>query len=272
MSKRSAPVLRFMTFLGFLAFGCFLLEGCVTTSDSPFAKEADKDEAVHNYVRLGTAYIAEGNYDRARGRLQRALEIDPDSPGALAAMGLVYQSQGEAELADKSYARAVDSDGSYTRGRAYYGAFLYGQKRYKEAKEQFLAASRDTEYSGRAGVFFNLGKTQEALGISSNASKSYRRALELSRGNPRYLLAVSTALLNDGQYDEARDYYQRLLDAIMVNTDLQHTPKSLLTGLKLARHFDDRNQEASLALLLRNQYSESKQLKQYRALIANDEY
>jgi type IV pilus assembly protein PilF len=262
-----APNVRLLLLLGLV-----VLSGCVTTTDSSFAKEADEEKAVQNYVQLGTAYIAQGNYGRARVHLQRALEIDADSPGALAAMGLVYQSQGENKLAAEAFRRAVESDGAYTRGRVYYGAFLYGQAQYKAAREQFLEASRDTDYADRAAVFFNLGKAQEALGKGSKASRSYRRALELSRGSPRYLLAVATALVNDGKYDEAQIYYQRLLRAIRLNTKLQHSPKSLLTGLKLARHYGDKNREASLALLLRNQYPESEQLTVYRALIANEEY
>ncbi|MEC7376354.1 MAG: tetratricopeptide repeat protein, partial [Pseudomonadota bacterium] len=64
--------------------------GCVTTTDSRFAREADRAEALENYVTLATAYIGQGNLDRARHHLDRALKIDSDYPGARAAMGLVY--------------------------------------------------------------------------------------------------------------------------------------------------------------------------------------
>lgn len=253
-----------------LLFGMLTLAGCVTTTNSPFAREADQQKAVKNYVRLGTAYISQGNYDRARDHLQRALQIDPESPGALSAMGLIYQQEGEAELAEKSFQKAIDSDGSYTRGRLFYGAFLYGQGRYDDAREQFARASTDTDFDDRGSIFYNLGRTQDQLGQHDAAVKSYRRAVELTRSNASYLLALSTALVRQNEYDAAQLYYDRLAGMIQRDSKLTHSPESLLTGLKLAHYYGDQHREASLALLLRNQYPESEQLKQYRALISNE--
>ncbi|MEH6561464.1 MAG: tetratricopeptide repeat protein, partial [Marinobacter sp.] len=101
------------------------ISGCVTTTDSRFTREADEQKAIDNYVQLATAYIGQGNTERARHHLDRALELDPDSPQALAAFGLIYNSDGDAELAEESFKQAVSNDPSYTRGRVYYGAFLY---------------------------------------------------------------------------------------------------------------------------------------------------
>jgi type IV pilus assembly protein PilF len=46
-----------------------LFAGCVTTTDSRFAREEDEDKAVANYVQLATAYLSQGNTDRARKHL-----------------------------------------------------------------------------------------------------------------------------------------------------------------------------------------------------------
>lgn len=264
-SSSTVLVARWLLLLGLLA-----LAGCVTTTNSPFAREANQQKAVKNYVRLGTAYVSQGNYERARDHLQRALEIDPNSPGALSAMGLIYQQEGESELAEESFRKAISSDGSYTRGRLFYGAFLYGQGRYKDAQEQFSRASQDTNFDDRGSIFYNLGRTQDQLGQYDDAVNSYRRAVELNRGNASYLLALSTSLVRQGAYEEAQRYYERMAGMIQRDPKLSHSPDSLLTGLKLAHYFGNQHREASLALLLRNQYPESEQLKQYRALISNE--
>ena len=115
-----------------------MLSGCVTTTDSRFSREADRQKALNNYVQLATAYIGQGNLDRARDHLERALEIDSRSAPALAARGLVLSAEGEESLAEKSFRDAIASDGDYTRGRVYYGAFLYSLKRF-EATSLFFA-------------------------------------------------------------------------------------------------------------------------------------
>jgi type IV pilus assembly protein PilF len=245
------------------------LAGCVTTTNSPFAREADKQEAIHNYVKLATAYIGQGNFERARHHLDRALQIDPDNAAALSARGLVENANGETELADESFRKAIDSDPGYTRGRVYYGAFLYAQGRMEEARNQFRAASRDTEYKDRGSVFYNLGLTQEKLGEPDKAATSYRRAVELSRGDSRPLLSLSRVLVEEGNYQAASRYYSRLLSVIAHNKGIKHSAESLFTGIRIARHFNDRDQEASLALLLKNEYPESVEYQQYKVLISN---
>lgn len=247
-----------------------LLAGCVTTTDSRFAQAEDEDKAVENYVQLATAYLSKGQYDRSRKHLDRALELQPNDAAALATKGLLLQTEGEPELAEKAYRNALSSDSSYTRGRVFYGAFLYGERRYGEAQEQFRLASRDTAYDDRASVFYNLGRASEQVGDNQSAVEAYHRALELGRGDPRWLLALSRSLVANGDYSAASRYYSRLQSMMQRNPRLEHTPESLLVGIQIARHFGDYDQESSLALLLRNRYPDSPQYRQYKVLTADD--
>lgn len=246
-----------------------VITGCVTTTDSRFSREADREEALQNYVTLATAYIGQGNLDRARHHLERALKIDSDNPGARAAMGLIYNAEGEAELAEKNFRQAISEDPGYTRARIYYGAFLFGQGRMSDARDQFRAASRDTAYEDRGAVFFNLGMTQERLEEFESAVTSYRRAVELTRGDARPLLALARVSVELGNYDDAARYYSRLLSLMERNPRLVHSPESLLTGIRIARHIDDDSLEGTLALQLRNNFPESVEYQQYKVLISN---
>ncbi|MGM0570617.1 type IV pilus biogenesis/stability protein PilW [Marinobacter sp.] len=247
-----------------------LFVGCVTTTDSRFAREEDQEKAVANYVQLATAYLSQGNPDRARKHLERALDLKADDPAALATQGLLMQREGEPELAEESYRKALRSDSGYTRGRVFYGAFLYRQERFEEAREQFRQASRDTGYEDRASVFYNLGRANERTGELDAAIEAYRRALELGRGNPRWLLALSRALVETGDYTAASQYYSRLTTMMQRSPQLNHTPESLLVGIRIARHFRNYDQESSLALLLRNEFPDSEEYRQYKVLTADD--
>ena len=250
----------------FMVLSALLLAGCVTTTDSRFKREADREEAIDNYVRLATAYIGQGNLDRARVHLDRATELAPEKASVLATKGLMYQADAEMELAERSYRKALANDESYTRAHVYYGAFLYGQQRFEEARDQFAAASRDTEYKDRASVFFNLGLTEERLGDLEAATTAYRRSVELSRGSAESLLALSRTLADKGDYGAASRYYSRLMGLMQRNSNLRHSPESLLTGIRIANHFGDADREASLGLLLRNEFPNSSEYQQYRVL------
>ncbi|MBJ6138051.1 type IV pilus biogenesis/stability protein PilW [Marinobacter litoralis] len=254
--------------LSLLVLG-LLVSGCVTTTDSRFTREADREKALENYVKLASRYIAQGNLTRARHHLERAFEIDDDYAPALATMGLVYSAEGDERLSEQSFKDAVSADGKYTRGRVYYGAFLYSQGEYREARAQFAKASEDTAYKDRGGVFYNLGMTQERLGELAQAEQAYRRAVELTRGEARTLLSLARVLVEQGEYSAASRYYSRLQVMIQNTPRLVHSAESLYTGIRIARHFKDRDQEASLALLLRNEFAESEEYQQYKVLVTN---
>lgn len=249
-----------------LAVSLFLASGCVTTTDSRFQRVADREQAVEDYVRLATAYIGQGNTDRARVHLDRAKELAPESPAVLSTMGLLYQADSEDELAERSFKAAIANKPGYTRARVYYGAFLFGKNRFEEARDQFAAASRDTEYSDRASVFFNLGRCEERLENHEAAVTAYRRSVELSRGDARSLLALSRNLVATGDYESAEYYYGRLTGLMQRNTNLRHSPESLITGIRIARHVGDLDREASFVLLLRNDFPNSLEYQQYKVL------
>lgn len=252
-----------------LVLAVLMMAGCVTTTDSRFQREADKEKAIETYVRLATAYIGQGNVDRARVHLDRATELAPKDSAVLTAKGLLYQTDREDELAERSYKAAIANDKGYTRARVYYGAFLYGKGRFEEARDQFAAASRDTEYLDRASVFFNLGLSEERLEDLDAAVRAYRRSVELSRGDVKSLLALSRTSVATDDYASAQLYYSRLMGAMQRNTNLRHSPESLMTGIRIARHFGDINREASLGMFLKSDFPSSLESQQYKVLKAN---
>lgn len=245
--------------------------GCVTVTDSRFTREADRDQAVENYVELGRAYIDKGNLERARKHLNRALDLNPDDSAANAAKALIYQSEGDEELAEEAFRTAVENDPSYTQARMYYGSFLFSRNRFAEARDQFRAATENTAYDKRAAAFYNLGTTEERLENPAAAAEAYRRAVELSRGNAEALLALARSLVETGDYSAASRYYSRLLNVMQRDPRLTHSPQSLLTGIRISRYFGERDRESSFALLLKNQFPDSLEYQQYRAMNNNDQ-
>lgn len=247
-----------------------MLQGCVTQTDSSLRGKADASRAEAAYVQLGLAYIAEGNLTEARDNLRRALEINSSSAPAMSAEGLIFQMQGEPERAEERYRQALNADSDYTRGRTYYGAFLYAQGRFEDAYQQFREASQDVDFPDRAQVFYNMALCAARLDRDEEAIAAYQQALNIQGDSFEVLSEMSRLLVYTGRYEEAARYYTRLERLVAASPRVQHTARSLYTGLRLARRQGDRNREASLALLLRNLYPESSEYQQYKALTADD--
>ncbi len=170
--------------------GALWLTGCATQPQGVAGGERDEDPAAA-YTQLGVAYLERDNLRRAMGALDRALEIDPDDAEALQAMAMVYQRQGERDLADETFRRALSADADFTRARNNYAAFLYGQGRVREACEQLERASGDAQYPNRAQLFANLGQCRLELGETEAARRSLQRAQDIDSRAPRsyYTLA-----------------------------------------------------------------------------------
>lgn len=247
-----------------------LLGGCVSTTESTFQVAKDEEKAEQAYVRLGLAYIQEERFDRARQHLNRALEINSNSAPAMAAIGLLNQAEGEYGLAEERFQNALSVDSDFTRGRSYYGVFLYNQGRYQEALEQFREASEDTEYENRSGIFVNRGRAASELGKYEEAANAFQRAMRLDSSNRRALEGALGALVELERYDEARPLFERFARSVRSAENVSHSPRTLLAGIKLARHDGDRDQEASLALHLRQHFPDSEQHRRYRAMSADD--
>lgn len=235
-----------------------LLAGCVTETTGPQLKPASPEKQLQTLVDLGIGYIRNGEYARAKDNLNRALRIDSDSPRVHNAFGLVFQLEGETELADRHFRQAT-ADKSFTRAFNNYGAFLFAQRRYREAIEQLKVAANDQFYENRPQVYENLGVAYAQLGEMDNAEDSFIRATKLNPTQGRALLELADIRYKQQNYVEARDYYQRY-----VNSSSQ-SARSLSLCVRLARIFKDENSEASCSLTLRNIFPASDEAKMLEA-------
>lgn len=244
---------------GVLLVFCGVLSACVSSGNTPpLRTEEGRQQARDAYIQLGIGYLQQGVTEQAKMPLQKALELDPNSADAHAALALVFQNELEPELADQHYRKAL-SQGKSTRIQNNYGGFLFEQGKFKEAYAQFSEASQDTMYSGRSRVFENMGLTSLRLNSEDQAMQHFERSLRLNPQQPRALLEMGTLLFDRQEYVPAQRYYEAFTQLS------EHTARSLLLGARLAKVFQDRNQAASLGLQLKRLYPASPEYKQYQS-------
>ncbi|CAM3061728.1 type IV pilus biogenesis/stability protein PilW [Pseudomonas floridensis] len=235
-----------------------LLVGCVSTGNvNPLTTSQGRDEARKAYVQLGIGYLQQGQTERAKVPLKKALELDGSDSEANAALALVFQTEMEPELADQYFRKALSASRNETRIVNNYGSFLYEQKRYKEAYERFEQAAADNLYPERSRVFESLGMTSLKLGNREQAREQFTKALRLDRQQPRALLEMAELSYEDGHYVPARDYYDRFSQLSEQNA------RSLLLGTRLAKVYEDRNKAASFGLQLKRLYPGTPEYQQY---------
>jgi type IV pilus assembly protein PilF len=241
-----------------LLFLVTLMAGCVSTGNvDPLSTSKGRDEARQAYVQLGLGYLQQGQTERAKAPLKKALELSSSDADANAALALVFQTELEPQLADQYYGKALSSRPKDARILNNYGGFLYEQKRYKDAYERFEQAADDNLYAERARVFENLGMTALKLDDRAQAQEYFNKALRLDRQQPRALLEMAELSYEDRHYVPARDYYDRFSQLSEQNA------RSLLLGTRLAKIYDDRNKAASYGLLLKRLYPGTPEYQQY---------
>ncbi|SFH29732.1 type IV pilus biogenesis/stability protein PilW [Modicisalibacter xianhensis] len=195
-----------LTRLCAVTLGVLWLSGCTTTTLEQPTRTADLDQALKLNVTMGIEYMEQGNLRRAQDKLDRALEIAPDDPGALQAQALLYQRQGETTHADRFFQRALAEAPDFTRARNNYAAFLFAQGRIEASCEQLERATQDLKYDNRAQLYTNLGICQRELGDLQAARASLERAQAIDPRNARTYLTL--AQINHAQGNDERAWEQ----------------------------------------------------------------
>lgn len=236
-----------------------LMTGCVTTGGitDPMKTAEGRAQARDAYIQLGIGLLGQGDTEKAKNPLKSALELDPSSAEAHAALAVVFQQEMEPKLAEDHYRKALSLKGNDARLLNNYGGFLYEQKRYKEAYDVYQKASEDTLYGERSRVFENMGLTALQLGKREEAEHYFERSLRLNSQRPIALLQMALLSFDNKQYVPSRGYY----DAFSQQS--RQTAQSLLLGTRLARVFEDRDLAASLGLQLKRLYPGTPEYQQY---------
>ncbi len=244
--------------IGIPALLAILLAGCASEQTLPEQPRVDQNEVLQKQLELGVGYLRNGEYQRAKEKLTRALEIDPKSATAHTTFGLVFQLEGEPELAEQYFKTAIRLDSQLTQARNNYGAFLFAEKRYHEAVEQLSAASENRFYPNRAVVFENLGVAYRRIGDMEGADYAFGRAVQLNPDQARALLELAEIRFDQQNYVQSRDFYRRH------TLVARQSPRSLWLCIRVARIFRDEDEEASCELVLKNIYPASEEYRMYQ--------
>jgi len=235
------------------------LMGCVSEQVAGRERKVeDKGKALELHIQMALGYVQKGNRESARHHLTKAFEIDKNSAGATNAMAMLYQLEGELPLAEEQFKLAIKRDKNLTVAHNNYGIFLYNQQRYQEAYTQFELAAADLGFVDRSQALTNVGRAALKLNNKARAQSAFEHACILDRRNADAFIELADINLQNQEYSEAK----KNLDNFVLLAN--HSPRSLMLGIQLERVFGNKDKEASLALILKNNFPYSKEYLEYK--------
>jgi len=254
---------RIMSHTKYLLVILFLtvcVSGCISSGHVAGMGPAavDKDKALELHIKLAQGYVNKGNRESARHHLRKAFDIDKKSAEAEATLALLYQLEGERELAEVSFKKSLKRKKDFTLAQNNYGVFLFDSKRYEEALVQFEKAANDLDYDGRALALVNVGRTSLQLGHKERAKSALEHATILDRNLPEAFIELAAMNFEAQEYAGAKQNLDRFMALG------QHTPRGLLLGIRLERIFGNKDKEASYLLILKNRFPYSKEYLEYK--------
>lgn len=258
MNKVGRPNIRYSTKLLLLSgvFSVLFLMGCTTTTTSPRANkpEVDTEKVMDNRLQLALGYMGQGNHERAREHLNKAMEVNSRSPELHDVWALLYQRENELEAAESHYKKALSYNPKFTRGRNNYGLFLLRLNRAEEAYQQFVIGSEDLGYPKRAELFYKVGITALRLNKNKEAEDAFTKAAILSPSMSVAYLELAELSYGKGDYPRAK----ALLDKFN-STKSNASAKGLWLGVRLERHLGNRDAEASQGMALKKLFPDSQE-------------
>ncbi len=227
-----------------------LLAACASTE-----KKVDKSDRSSNInVELGITYMKEGKYNTAMDRLQKAIRQNPANAQAYSSMALLNMRLEQIDEAEKNFDKAIKINPDDSGIRNNYGAFLCQRKRFQDAEQQFLLATKNPLYQTPEYAYLNAGKCTED---KVQAEKYFRAALRDNPVLPGALLEMARLSLELKRYLSARAYLQRY------HAVVEPDAASLWASVQVEDKLGDNNTMESHALLLKRKFPDSEETRLY---------
>ncbi len=229
----------------------------VAKQDTPLSSmyeipSADKIKAAKLNLELGVSYLNQEQITRAKSKFIRAKELAPQLPEVHYSYGYFLERVGETDEAEKAYLKAIAINSKGGNEHNMYGAFLCRQKKYKQAEKEFLKAVDDPSFSQTAEALENAGLCVLQIPEVAKATEYLEKSLRYDMNRPNALLELAILKLKANKFEEAKEYHAGFAKLSKPNA------RSLLVGLEIAKHFNDRNLEQRSKLLLNAQYPNAK--------------
>ncbi len=174
---------------------------------------------------LGMAYASSGKYEQARVCFQEEVKLKPQMDTGHLNLGTAYKNLGNPALAEKEYRAALALNPRMPEALAGLAQLLVNQKRMGEARAVLAAAAAGGVES--ADLYFEQGIVEASAGNIEAARFGFSKCLSLDPRRHEAAANLGRIAYQQGQVDEAIQYYERALRLVPRNVGYLATVGSL---------------------------------------------
>jgi type IV pilus assembly protein PilF len=238
-----------------VALLCTALAGCQSAQQTATKPVNERAKLAALNTEIAVQYMQNREFQTAKDKLDKALELDPHNVDTHNTLGLLYAVLAENDKAEAAFKKALSIEPNNSSALNNYGQFLCQRKRFDEGEKMFMKAVENPLYRNAESAYNNAGVCAMAAGKLENAETYFRRALEIDPTLAPALLPMADISLLQSRGPQASAYLKRYFEVG------PRSPRALWLGVQIARLNADRDAEASLSLELERTFPDSPQTK-----------
>ncbi|QIQ20531.1 tetratricopeptide repeat protein [Zophobihabitans entericus] len=177
------------------------LLGCQSMEPADF----DKERAAQARLKLGLAYLAQGDKPEAYQNLALAMQYDPNNRDVQLGMAIYEQQIGEYDIAEQRILALLDSGKDQEILLIHYGAFLCSTDRYAQAMEQFNKSLALKQYQWREEGLERAGLCAIENGDKATAKPYFTQLISYNPAKKQQLTEIAEQYRQMGQPQVAQD-------------------------------------------------------------------
>jgi len=181
-------------------------DNAVKYADQAILADASSPEA---YSIKAQAYLLNTDMQKAADTIDTMIRQKKDDPKRYSIAGDIYFSFYEYKLASEYYEMAVRIDPLYVKACIGKIGSLYYRKRYTACLAYALEAEKKFD---NTDIIWYIGDVYSALRDSEKAIEYYKKALGKLSGNPNLLLSLGWEHYYNGDFQQAADYADKVLE------------------------------------------------------------
>jgi len=208
-----------------------LLAACASFTPQHASKM--RDAAAYN-TQLGIDYMSQGDLQRAKDKLDKALAQNPDSADVHGARAALFQRLGDAGKADAEFRTALRLAPHDPRIVNNYAVYLCQNGRTDEGVKRFLEVAHNALYPTPEAAYTNAGVCLRAAKHDDVARANFMQALQLHPNYAEAAFQLANLQFEHGELGPARAGIDSFLGSFGATPDL------LLLGVRVARAQGDR--------------------------------